>query len=106
MSYRPLPMMVNVGGTVLDINKAPSTLRIEAYNHAASQLPAFVQLFNAKAADVTLGTTQAYYTFQVSPGDNEVASADLHFSIAVSVACTSTATGSTAALCDISPAVR
>ena len=106
MSYRPLPMLVNVGATVVDINKAPSVLKVVAYNHAASQLPAFVQLFNAKAADVTLGTTVAAYTFQVSPGDNEDAIDDLYFSTAVSVACTSTATGATAALCDISPAVR
>lgn len=105
MSYRPLPMLTNVGATVVDINRAPSTLKIVAYNPTGG-VPAFVQLFDAKAADVVLGTTVARYAFQVSPGDNEDALGDLYFTTAVSVACTTTPTGAIAAVCHISPAVR
>ncbi len=103
-SYRPLPLLVSVGATVIDINKTPSVLKIIAYNPGG--VPAFVQLFDAKAANVTLGTTVAQYTFQCSPGDNEPALEDLYFTTAVSVACTTTPTGAVAAPCHISPAVR
>ena len=105
MSYRPLPMLASVGATVTDINKAPSILRVSAFN-ATGGIPAFVQLFDAKAADVTLGTTAARYTFQVSPGDNDKALEDLYFAVAVSAACTTTPTGAVAAPCHISLAVR
>lgn len=104
MSYRPLPMLVNVGATVVDINKAPSNLQIVAYNPGG--VAAYVQLFDALAANVVLGTTPARFTFQVSPGDNETPIGDLYFTTAVSVACTTTPTGAIAALCNISPAVR
>lgn len=97
-------MLVNVGATVTAINPAPTVLKIVAYNPGA--VPAFVQLFDALAADVVLGTTVARFTFQVSPGDNETPIEDLYFRVAVSVACTTTPTGAVAALCHISPAVR
>lgn len=104
MAYKPLPMLADVGSTVTDINRAPSNLQIVAYT--AGGVPAFVQLFNAQAAEVTLGTTPAAFTFQVSPGDNEAPIRDLYFNRAVSVACTTTPTGSVAAPCHISAAVQ
>lgn len=104
MSYRPLPTFVAVGATVVDINRAPSVLKLVAYNPGI--VPAFVQLFDAKAADVVLGTTVARATFQISPGDNEAPIGNLYFRVAVSAACTTTSTGSVAAPCDLSCAVR
>jgi hypothetical protein len=103
MAFRPLPILLAVGATPVDINRAPSNLKIVAHNAGGS--PAFVQLFDAKAADVVLGTTVAQYVFQVSPGDNETPIGELYFRNAISVACTTTPTGAVAALCDISPAV-
>lgn len=104
MSYRPLPILASVGATATDINKAPSVLQIVAYNPGG--VPAFVQLFDKKAADVVVGTTVAQYVFQVSPGDNETALEDLYFSVAVSAACTTTPSGAIAAPCNLSPSVR
>jgi len=97
-------MLVSVGATVMNINKAPSHLKILAYN--AAGVSAFVQLFDALAVNVTLGITVAQYTFQVSAGDNEQVVDDLYFRTAVSVACTTTPTGAVAAPCHISPAVQ
>lgn len=105
MSYRPLPMLFNVGATVTDINRAPSILDIIAYNPSGG-LPAFVQLFDARAVDVVLGTTEAQVTFQVSPGDNESPISELYFRTAVSVACTTAPGGTVSSPCDISAAVK
>lgn len=105
MGYAALPMLVSVGSTVTDINKAPSNFRITAHN--TGMVLAYVQLFNAKAADVVLGTTAATYTITALPGDNaSIMENDVYFNRAVSVACTTTATGAVAAPCHISPSVR
>lgn len=104
MGYAALPMLVSVGSTVTDINKAPSNFRITAHN--TGMVLAYVQLFNAKAADVVLGTTAATYTITALPGDNASMENDVYFNRAVSVACTTTATGAVAAPCHISPSVR
>lgn len=64
----------------------------------------FVQFFNALAADVTLGTTAPYYSLVVPangamdawPGGPAQDSDGVEHPVAISVAATTTATGSTA----------
>lgn len=58
---------------------------------------AYVQFFDAKAADVTLGTTVPVWIVPVPAGGRAVGPNDmLRFQVAISMAAATTATGSTA----------
>lgn len=102
MAGKPL-VFLNVDDTVVDVNAVPSFVDGGiAFNNTAAQ--AFLQFFDKKAADVTLGTTVPDWIVAVSPNDNDpihVGESGLIFSTAVSVACTTTATGLTASDCHV-----
>ena len=91
----------SVAGTVVQVTGHPTTIAHGTiYNTTAAT--AFLQIFNKLAADVTPGTTVPDFVISASPGDNDPILGGLLLMDALSVACTTTPTGNTAAACHIS----
>jgi hypothetical protein len=89
-----------VGGTVIEVRGHPVIVAFGVIqNPTGSQ--AYLQVFNKRAANVVLGTTVPDYVQPVSPGDNDPVQGGLLMMDALSIACTTTATGSIAAICKV-----
>lgn len=82
--------------TVVSLKAVPGQVTAYEFYNAGNAL-AYVQFFDAKAADVTLGTTVPVWIVPVAAGARAVGPHDkLRFLTAISVAAATTATGSTA----------
>lgn len=87
-----------VGGTVIEVKGSPVTIAFGViHNPTAAQ--AFLQIFDKRASEVTLGTTTPVWSQPVSPGDNDPLEGGIIMRNALSIACTTTPTNSTAAVC-------
>lgn len=103
-TYFPLTPQISLGNTVTNLHQMPGIFRLVAQN--VSGVQAYVQLFDALAANVTLGTTMPATICPISPGDNEDVVEGIRFGTAISAAATTTPTGTTAATCHLFPSVR
>ena len=88
----------SLGATATQITAAPSNLYgFEIQNNNASS-EVFVQIFNKESADVTLGTTVPDLVFRIPAGANYGKDAQgfpiKYCPVGLTVACTSTRTGS------------
>jgi hypothetical protein len=95
-----------VDDTLVEVNTGPCYVTL-GWVFNSGMFTGFMQMFDARAADVTLGTTAPNFVVPVSPGDNDSISnsGPLHFKTAVTIACTDTATGSAARACSVSIAI-
>lgn len=98
-----VPMHVYIAAaaqTKNDISASRCNLYAFEVENNSSSADVFVQFFNATAANVTLGTTVPDFTFRIPAGSNFGKDAEdfpLHyFPTALSIAVTSTRTGSSA----------
>ncbi len=105
MSLVGLPYFnVAVGGTVIEVVGHPVTVAFGVIQNPTGAV-AYLQIFNKRAADVTLGTTTPNYVQPISPGDNDPVTGGLLMTDALSIACTTTPTGAAAAVCFVSLAL-
>lgn len=86
-----------LSNTVVQISAQPGSLEsVSAYNGAAAA-PVYIQVFDALAPNVVLGTTKPKYIFAMGQASAlNLADLNLNFATAIAVAATTTATGSTA----------
>jgi hypothetical protein len=99
---------LGVTNTAIEIHGRPCFLMGGQIFNTTAGL-AYAQFFDARAADVVVGTTEAVLILAVSPSTDVVdieAAGGLNFNTALSVSTTTTATGNTGVVCNVSAVVQ
>lgn len=103
LMYLGLPFSASAGATVTKVKDAPVTLfGYHILNNTAAI--AYVQVFDKLSTNVTVGTTVPDYVIPVPANGGAVMAmgrTGSRHANGMSVACTTTRTGSVAAVCDV-----
>ncbi len=97
----PIPRFSAVGGTVIGL-RTTRTFVPHGIIFNGNATSAFLQMFNKLSGDITLGSTSPDFVVEIPPGASREMPGPISFSIALSLACTTTATGNVAAICQVS----
>lgn len=92
-----------VGGTVINVGLTPVVIRTMLVRNTTAAT-AYLQMFPTPAADVTLGTTVARDVIPIPASSGiaiDVPGGWKYPNNALSIACTTSRTNSTAAICDV-----
>lgn len=100
ISYQTTTFDSDIDNTVTDLFTGPGNLRgFHLENPSTNAGDHYIQFFNAKAADVTLGTTPPYRVYEIVLGgsrdEDPQTGVDEHFPTACSYAFTTTSSGNT-----------